>query len=140
MADTFDPYAAWLGIQGATPQTHYELLGLPKFEADPHLIAVAADTRSSKVRSFRPGAHARAWQALLDELATAKRTLLDPAAKAKYDAAIKAGQNPSSSAAPSSTVSKEPLGEKQKPKQAVIQNAAEESAAGMLAPDSSAAF
>lgn len=90
MADAFNPYAEWLGLPADLAEpNHYQLLGLPPFEADTGRIAVAADKAMSRVRGFRPGPNARAWSKLLDELLLAKGKLLDPDRKQEYDAELR---------------------------------------------------
>jgi curved DNA-binding protein CbpA len=86
MAEAFHPYSEWLELPRdlAAPDC-YQLLGLQPFEADPARISKAAETAMNKVRSFRPGANARAWSQLLDELQQAKNRLLDPSRKRDYD-------------------------------------------------------
>ncbi len=89
MVDSFDPYSEWLGRPGhRTPQDHYELLGLARFESDLDLIADTADALRAKIRKIRPGPHVAAWQRLLDHLEAAKICLSDPIAKAAYDESI----------------------------------------------------
>ena len=69
MADTFDPYSEWLGIEGGRrPPDHYRLLGLKRFESDPESIARAADAALAQVRRVRPGAHLAQWSQLLDHI------------------------------------------------------------------------
>ena len=86
MAEAFDPYVQWLGIEGGRrPGNHYELLGINLYEGDPAVVARAADTLTARIRSIRPGPHVAEWQRLLDAVAGAKRSLLDPTAKATYD-------------------------------------------------------
>ena len=46
-------------------------------ENDPQRIAAAAEKALSHVRRFRPGAQAKAWAELLDELHQAKQVLSD---------------------------------------------------------------
>ena len=73
VADTFDPYFEWLGIEGGRrPPDHYRLLGLKQFESDPELIARAADAALAKVRRVRPGAHLAEWSQLLDRISLTK--------------------------------------------------------------------
>ena len=98
MNDTFDPYREWLDIEyaGARPN-NYELLGLTDFEGDLARIRSAADAAKSRVRGFRPGAHAAEWADLLDELAKAKETLSEAGRKQEYDARLqqeRMGQRP----------------------------------------------
>jgi hypothetical protein len=86
----FNPYEQWLGITaGRPPADYYELLGLDRFENRVGAITSAADTRIARVRGVRPGSYVNEWQRLLDQLNQAKRTLLDPTAKARYDAELR---------------------------------------------------
>ena len=86
MAEPFNPYHEWLGLSAdvASPN-YYQLLGLAEREPDLEKIAVAGDRALARVRSFRPGSHAKAWSELLDEIYAAKTCLLEPEVKAEYD-------------------------------------------------------
>ena len=87
----FDPYRKWLGIPpNAQPPNHYRLLSVELFEADPEVIDTCAQRQMSFVRTFALGEHAEHAQLLLNELAKARATLLDPESKAKYDAWLNA--------------------------------------------------
>ncbi|MCS7304197.1 MAG: hypothetical protein NZ602_03700 [Thermoguttaceae bacterium] len=87
----FDPYLKWLGIRGpGRPPNHYRLLGLNLFESDPDVISHAADARIAHVRNFCTGPHRALAEKILEELKTAKSTLLDPAQKAAYDQQLQA--------------------------------------------------
>jgi hypothetical protein len=91
MTDDFDPYRDWLNI--ATPQrppNHYALLGLSELESNAAKVAAAADERMREVRSHQVGPRGKFTQKLLNELSVAKLCLLDPRAKATYDAALTA--------------------------------------------------
>ena len=89
MADSFDPYFEWLGIEsGGQPPDHYRLLGLQQFESDAELIGRAADAAMAKVRRIRPGANLAEWSQMLDRLGAAKTCLLDPASKQAYDESL----------------------------------------------------
>ncbi len=92
LSDSFNPYAEWLGLEatGSTPD-FYTLLGLQPFESDGKIIREASARAMTRVRGFRPGAHARQWAALLDELELAQRTLVDPVEKDRYDKLLRAG-------------------------------------------------
>jgi hypothetical protein len=82
----FDAYHKWLGIQPAEqPPDHYRLLGVARFEADREVLAAAADRQMAHVKSFAAGQHAAASQALLNELAKARVTLLNALQKEAYD-------------------------------------------------------
>ncbi|HEX3999343.1 MAG TPA: hypothetical protein VHX65_12395 [Pirellulales bacterium] len=97
MAQTFNPYAEWLGVQTASPQpNHYELLRLERFESNQDTILTAANLQMAKVRGVRPGEHVDLWRQVLDELSTAKRCLTDLAEKSQYDAALRAAELPAS--------------------------------------------
>lgn len=87
---TFDPYVVWLGIRDPRrPPHHYRLLGLELFEYDPEVIQNAADRQMTYVRRFLAGEHAAEAKRLLQELMAARACLLDPVAKADYDAALR---------------------------------------------------
>ncbi|HUT89097.1 MAG TPA: hypothetical protein VMY37_06360 [Thermoguttaceae bacterium] len=91
MEEAFNPYRDWLGIEGGRPPgNHYELLGIDLFEGDPGVIAQAADVLTARIRGIRPGPHLAEWQRLIDAVAGARTCLLDPAAKAAYDASLQA--------------------------------------------------
>lgn len=89
-----DPYQEMLGIpasEGRTP-TPYELLGIDEFESDPEVISRAADERMAHVHKYQIGKYGEASQKLLNELAAAKLTLLDPQRKAEADQQLRAEQ------------------------------------------------
>src|SRR5215213_7333340 len=82
----FDVYHKWLGIPPAEqPPHHYRLLGIALFERDPEVIAAAGDRQMAHIKSFAAGRYARASQALLNELAKARVTLLNVQQKEAYD-------------------------------------------------------
>ncbi|QDU94225.1 hypothetical protein [Lignipirellula cremea] len=92
MVDSFNAYREWLGIDAApSPRNFYQLLSLPDTESDRDKIASAADRALTKVRGFKPGANARNWAALLDEIKEAKRRLLDASEKQAYDEQVRNG-------------------------------------------------
>jgi hypothetical protein len=109
VAESFDPYAAWLGLptKGRAPN-HYTLLGLKLFVADPDVIAKAADTVRAKVRGIRPGEHAAEWSQVLDQIAKAKTCLLDPASKKVYDEKLEAMRAARAAANAGATMAKPP--------------------------------
>ncbi len=85
-ATPFDPYHRWLGIRPEEqPADHYRLLGLVRFEDDLEAIRDAAARQMAHVRSYALGPHVELSQRILNELATAKACLLEPAKKAEYD-------------------------------------------------------
>jgi len=93
MSKPFDPYYQWLGIGSKhQPPDHYRLLGIELFESDEDVIANAADRQAAHVGTYQTGKHAHDSQRLLSEISAARVCLLDPARKAKYDAALKAEQ------------------------------------------------
>jgi len=107
----FDPYHKWLSIPPAEqPPDHYRLLALPRFESDPEVIGNAADQRMVHLRNFQTGRHAADSQRLLNEVARARLTLLDPRRKAAYDTVLR-------SAAPADAEPAAPSGPAPKPEQ-----------------------
>ncbi len=86
MSEPFDAYRKWLGIPPKDqPPHHYRLLALELFEDDLDIISNAADRIMAHVRTFQAGPHSAESQKLLNELAGARRCLLDPVQKAAYD-------------------------------------------------------
>ena len=91
MAKPLDVYHVWLGIPPEDqPPHHYRLLGIPLWESDPQVIAVAAQRQMAHVKTFTIGPHSERSQEILNQLARAKVCLLKPARKAKYDAELRA--------------------------------------------------
>jgi hypothetical protein len=91
MPAAFDPYHRWLGIPPKDqPPNHYRLLGLELFENDPAVIESAADRQMVHVRTFQSGKYSVLSQRILNEIATAKVTLLNPEKKAAYDNFLRA--------------------------------------------------
>lgn len=89
MAD-FDPYHEWLGISPEErPINYYSLLSLRCFESNAKAISNAADRQMAFVRTFQTGPHAEESQRILNELAQARVTLLNPEQKAEYDAQLR---------------------------------------------------
>ncbi|MCP4886397.1 MAG: SUMF1/EgtB/PvdO family nonheme iron enzyme [Planctomycetaceae bacterium] len=108
---SFDPYRQWLGIPpNAQPPNHYRLLGVELLETDADIIDTAAQRQMSFVRTFALGEHGEYAQSLLNELAKARAILLDPVAKAKYDAWLTAQSQPSESASPAPSIAVSPQG------------------------------
>jgi hypothetical protein len=92
MAAKFDPYHRWLAIPPEEqPPNFYRLLGVKMFETDEDVISAAVDQRMMHLRSFQTGPHATDSQRLLNEVAQASRTLLDPDDRRRYDQELKAG-------------------------------------------------
>jgi pSer/pThr/pTyr-binding forkhead associated (FHA) protein len=91
MSGHFDAYHVWLGIPAEEqPPHHYRLLGIPLFESDSQVIAVAAQRQTAHIKTFTIGPQSDLSQEILNQLARAKLCLLNPARKAKYDAALRA--------------------------------------------------
>jgi hypothetical protein len=86
MAEGFDPYYVWLGIPpGEQPPNNYRLLGIKEFESDGDVITNAADRQMSHLRTYQIGTNASDSQRLLNEVASARRCLLDSEQKPVYD-------------------------------------------------------
>ncbi|MCL4190885.1 MAG: hypothetical protein KJZ87_04000 [Thermoguttaceae bacterium] len=86
MSEVFDPYYIWLGIPPEEqPPHYYRLLGLRAFETNADAIGHAADQRMTLLRTFQTGKHTDESQRLLNEVALARVTLLNPDKKAAYD-------------------------------------------------------
>ncbi len=101
MAETFDPYHKWLSIPPEDqPPDLYCLLGLPRFESDPDVIAAAADRQMSHLRSYQAGSHGRESQRLLNEVAAARICLLSAEKKAAYDQQLREKLGPPPEAPP----------------------------------------
>jgi len=91
MSDDFDAYHKWLGIPPQEqPPNYYRLLGIALFESDADVINNAADQRMAHVRTFQTGARAMLSQRILNEIAAARVTLLNPEKKAAYDQQLRA--------------------------------------------------
>ena len=81
-----NPYHQWLGVPArVTSPDHYELLGLRRGESSAELIGSAADERSRRVEAHLAGELGLTARRILDQIAAARRCLLDPRAKADYD-------------------------------------------------------
>ena len=88
--EPFDPYYSWLGIPpNRQPANHYTLLGIAPLESDPVVIQTAVEQRIVHLRTFQMGPRSALSQKLLNEVATAKACLLDPAKKAAYDGQLR---------------------------------------------------
>lgn len=91
--EEFDPYCAWLGTPaGSRPPDHYQLLGLAAFQDDRNLISAAANHQMAQVKPHFGGPQAALALRLLNEIASAKELLLNPEAKAAYDADLQRRQ------------------------------------------------
>jgi WD40 repeat protein len=99
----FDPYHKWLGIHpDHRPPTYYQLLGISPAEQDREVIEEAAIRQTAHVRTYQLGPHAAECTRILNEIAQARTTLLNPAKRKDYDArlAAKTAQKPSPTPAP----------------------------------------
>lgn len=86
MSQEFDPYYEWLGIPPeAQPADYYRLLGISQFETNVNVISNAADQRMYFIRMFQNGPHSNETQMILNVLAHARITLLNPQSKSEYD-------------------------------------------------------
>jgi pSer/pThr/pTyr-binding forkhead associated (FHA) protein len=91
VAKSLDVYHVWLGIPPEDqPPHHYCLLGIPLWESDAQVIAMAAQRQMAHVKTFSIGPHCERSQEILNELARAKVCLLNPKRRALYDAALRA--------------------------------------------------
>ncbi|MES2788580.1 MAG: hypothetical protein V4719_03090 [Planctomycetota bacterium] len=90
MPSKFDPYHKWLGILPKDQPPHsYRLLGLEPFEADPQVIAAAAERQLGFLRPLQSGANAHDCQKLLNEVSHARLCFLKPAAKQTSDSELR---------------------------------------------------
>ena len=97
----FNPYHKWLGVPvSEQPPNHYRLLGIALFENDADVIETAADQRMALLRTFQTGQYAALSQRLLNELATARLCLLDPASRQEYDEELRRRLTPAPVAVP----------------------------------------
>ncbi|MBC7856873.1 MAG: hypothetical protein IAF94_25865, partial [Pirellulaceae bacterium] len=111
MADEiFDPHYTWLGIRPEEqPPDHYRLIGLRQFEENADVIANAADRQMQFLRSMQVGKRSAQSQILLNEISTARGSLLDPERKAAYDIELKAKESAKAQAAKAAAAKAKPL-------------------------------
>jgi hypothetical protein len=89
MSDSFDPYYIWLGIPPKDqPPNHYRLLGIQELEENMDVIDAAANRQTTYLHEMAAGPHRKESQQLLNELAGARRCLLNPEHKRQYDAKL----------------------------------------------------
>lgn len=82
----FDPYHTWLGIPpDQQPANRYRLLGLELFESDADVIDVAANRQVAYLRQVGVGDHQSVAKQLIEEIAAARRFLLDTPSREAYD-------------------------------------------------------
>jgi hypothetical protein len=97
----FDPYHKWLGIpKEQQPPTHYQLLGISPTEKDVEVIEEAVIRQTTHLRTYQSGPNAQECAKLLNEVAQARITLLDPAKRRQYDEQLAAKVGPKSPATP----------------------------------------
>lgn len=85
----FDPYHKWLGIpKEQRPPTFYQLLGISPRETDSEVIEEAAIRQTTHLRGYQMGPHAQECTRLLNEVAQARTTLLNPGLRRDYDARL----------------------------------------------------
>ena len=95
MSEQINPYNLFLGLDTAPKKpNYYQLLGLAQDERDEATIARGCEESLAKVRGFKPGANARIWLAILDEISDAKATLIDFELRRAYDQQLAAGAQP----------------------------------------------
>jgi hypothetical protein len=93
----WSPVPTSAGLLELRPRTHYQLLGISANERDPGVIEEAAIRLSGHVRAYQL-TRAPECGRLLDAIAQALITLLDPVQRAKYDRGL---GNPSAQVVPS---------------------------------------
>ncbi len=109
MTEPFDPYQKWLGIYPKDqPPNCYRLLGIDLFVSDLDVIENAAHRQMAHVRTFGMGEHAALSQKLLNEIAKAKVTLLNPEKKTAYDRRLRAKLTPARVVPPARTRPQQP--------------------------------
>lgn len=93
MSDSFDPYYIWLGIPPKDqPANHYRLLGLQDLEENADVIDAAANRQTTYLHEMAAGPNRKESQELLNEIAAARRCLLNPESKKAYDETIRTKQ------------------------------------------------
>lgn len=87
---SFDPYQQWLGIPSQMrPLNHYILLGLRIFEVDSQKVTAAYEARMELLRTVQAGPRGELAHQVISEIGLAKRDLMDPDRKSKYDVELK---------------------------------------------------
>ena len=91
MDSDFNPYEQWLGIpETELPPNHYRLLGLRDFENDTLKIEKRALTLFDKIQDIAAGtSQIAATQKLLNEISTARVTLLNDEKRAQYESQLR---------------------------------------------------
>jgi formylglycine-generating enzyme required for sulfatase activity len=95
MTEQFDPYHVWLGIPPEEqPPHHYRLLGIKPFEDNRDVIENATDQKVIHLRTFQLSKYRELAEKLLNEVAAAKVSLLNPSRKAAYDQQLRQQLSP----------------------------------------------
>lgn len=90
-SEEIDPYHKWLGIpKSQQPPTFYRLLGIEPFEHNAVVIDAAASRQVAYLHQLTSGPHRRLTQKLMNEIAQARRILMDEPSREKYDAKLRA--------------------------------------------------
>ncbi|MFP6764723.1 MAG: LamG-like jellyroll fold domain-containing protein, partial [Planctomycetaceae bacterium] len=85
-------YHLWLGIPPAQqPPNHYCLLGIETFEESSEVIEAGAARQTVYLREVSTGPHRKLSQQLLNNVAAARRCLLETDRKRQYDEELKRG-------------------------------------------------
>ena len=99
----FELYQQWLEIPAERlPPNHYALLGIEDFESDLSVIDNAAKQRGAYLHQIAAGPKRKVVQAMLGQVANARRTLLDQDSKNAYDDSLRHPQPVSQTPQPSS--------------------------------------
>lgn len=90
MTQEFNPYYYFLGIPRKDRLIdHYMILGIERFETNEQVIEMASDRQMSHLGRYESGDHADDVAMLLNEVSRARLCLLNPEAKAAYDAELR---------------------------------------------------
>jgi WD domain, G-beta repeat len=96
-----DLYWEWLRVPPEKrPPNHFDLLGLPADVADVAAIEQAAGRQVQRVKEQLDGPQAAEGAKLLQEIAAARTTLIDPAKRARYVASLASPGSPAASPQP----------------------------------------
>lgn len=91
----FDPYQEWLGIlTNKRPPNHYQLLGIEPHETDTERIKEAALRQTARLRALQLGPYAELCTRLLNEIAQARATLVNPKLRHEYDQRLRPSAAP----------------------------------------------
>ena len=113
----FDPYYKWFAIKpDQQPPNFYRLLGVELFESDADVIDTASDQRMTFLQSCANGEHAALSQRMMNEVSTARVTLLNNQKRQAYDKQLRAKLNESSAPANDSSSLAQAVSIKTRPK------------------------